>query len=57
MKLINPIYVSAFAALVLSSCSPALAPMVGTNPANIDKTPLKTTPVNEDDLKRWRHLD
>lgn len=57
MKLINPIYVSAFAALVLSSCSPALAPMVGTNPANIDKTPLKTTPVKEEDLKRWSHLD
>jgi subtilisin family serine protease len=57
MKFTNPIYVSAFAALILSGCSPALAPMVGTNPANIDKTYLKTTPVKEEDLKRWSHLD
>lgn len=57
MKLIKPIYVSAFAALILSSCSPALAPMVSTNASNIDKLPLKTSPVKEDDLKRWSHLD
>lgn len=57
MKLIKPIYVSAFAALILSSCSPALAPMVSTNATNIDKLPLKTSPVKEDDLKRWSHLD
>ncbi len=57
MKINNPIYLSAFAALILSSCSPALAPMVGTNPANIDKTPLKTTPISEIDLLRWSHLD
>lgn len=57
MKLINPIYVSAFAALILSSCSPKLAPMVSTNTTNIDKLPLKTSVVKEDDLKRWSHLD
>lgn len=57
MKLIKPIYISAFAALILSSCSPALAPMVSTNATNIDKLPLKTSPVKEDDLKRWSHLD
>lgn len=57
MKLIKPIFVSAFAALILSSCNSALAPMVTTNPANIDKTPLKTTPLKEEDLKRWSHLD
>ncbi len=57
MKLIKPFFISAVVALSLTSCSPSLAPMVGTNPANIDKTPLKTTPVKEDDLKRWSHLD
>ncbi|KGD68723.1 S8 family peptidase [Flavobacterium aquatile] len=57
MKLIKPIYVSAFAALILSSCSPKLAPMVSTNATNIDKLPLKTSVVKEDDLKRWSHLD
>ncbi len=57
MKLIKPFFISAVVALALTSCSPSLAPMVGTNPANIDKTPLKTTPVKEDDLKRWSHLD
>ncbi|GAA4067942.1 S8 family peptidase [Flavobacterium cheonanense] len=57
MKLIKPFFISAIVALALTSCSPSLAPMVGTNPANIDKTPLKTTPVKEDDLKRWSHLD
>ena len=57
MKLIKPIYVSAFAALILSSCSPKLAPMVSTNTTNIDKLPLKTSVVKEDDLKRWSHLD
>ena len=44
-------------AIALASCSPKLAPMVGTNPANIDKTLLKTTPLKEEDLKRWSHLD
>ena len=57
MKLIKPIFVSAFATLILSSCSPTLAPMVSTNPANIDKFPIKTTPIKEEDLKRWSHLD
>jgi subtilisin family serine protease len=57
MKLIKPIFVSAFATLILSSCSPTLAPMVSTNPTNIDKFPIKTTPIKEEDLKRWSHLD
>jgi len=50
-------FISAVFAIALASCSPALAPMVGTNPTNIDKAPLKTTPLKEDDLKRWSHLD
>ncbi len=57
MKFIRPFFISATLALALSGCSPKLAPMVGTNPSNIDKTPLKTTPLKEEDLKRWSHLD
>lgn len=57
MKLIKPIFVSAIAALILSSCNSAVAPIMSTNPANIDKTILKTTPIKETDLKRWSHLD
>ena len=57
MRILKPIFISASLALVLSSCSPALAPMVSTNAANIDKTPIKTTPLKEEDLKRWSHLD
>lgn len=57
MKFIKPTLLTAFAALILSSCSPALAPMVSTNAANIDKTPLKTTPLKEEDLRRWSHFD
>jgi subtilisin family serine protease len=57
MKFLKPFFISATFAIALSSCSPKLAPIVGTNPANIDKTPLKTTPIKEDDLKRWSNLD
>jgi subtilisin family serine protease len=58
MKLVNPVFATALVALVLSSCgSQKITPMVGTNPANIDKTPIKTTPLKEEDLKRWSHLD
>ncbi|WP_395066663.1 S8 family peptidase [Flavobacterium sp.] len=57
MKSIKPLFISAVVALALSSCSPALAPIVATNPANIDKTPLKTTPLKDADLKRWSDLD
>jgi subtilisin family serine protease len=57
MKIIKPFFVSAIAAIVLSSCNSAMVPMIGTDPANIDKTPLKTTPIKEADLKRWSDLD
>jgi subtilisin family serine protease len=57
MRLLKPLFLSATLALALSSCSPKLAPMVNTNVANIDKLPLKTSPVKEEDLKRWSHLD
>lgn len=57
MKFTKPLFVSAMAAVALSACSPKLAPMVATNPSNIDKMPLKTSPLKEADLKRWSHLD
>jgi subtilisin family serine protease len=57
MKLLKPIFISAFSVIVLSSCGGGLAPMIGTNPDNIDKTILKTTPLREADLNRWSHLD
>ena len=57
MKFNKSFLVSALLALVLAGCSPTIAPMVGTNPANIDKFPIKTTPIKEADLKRWSHLD
>jgi subtilisin family serine protease len=57
MKSTKLFFISAIVALALTSCNPALAPIVATNPANIDKTPLKTTPLKESDLQRWSHLD
>ena len=57
MKFNTSFFISALFAIALAGCSPTIAPIVGTNPANIDKTPLKTTPLKEDDLKRWSHLD
>lgn len=57
MKFIKPFFVSTLLAVALVGCTPKLAPIVGTDPANIDKTPVKTTPLKEADLKRWSHLD
>lgn len=56
MKLFKAIFISGVVAFTLASCN-AQKGMVGTNPANIDKTPLKTTPLSEANLKRWSHLD
>jgi subtilisin family serine protease len=57
MKLLKPIFITAIAALMLSSCNSAVAPILSTNPANISQTVVKTTPISENDLKRWSHLD
>lgn len=54
MKL-KPIYLTAFALAVLTGCGSSK--MVATNPLNIDKIPLKITPLKETDLERWSHLD
>ncbi len=57
MKCIKPIvFISAFG-ILLTSCSPKVAPFITTDPANIDKTVVKTTPLKEEELKRWSHLD
>jgi len=55
MKLLKPIGLTAFAMLALAGCG--TSKMVATNPANIDKIPLKISPINENDLKRWSNLD
>ena len=57
MKFNKSLFVSAVLAVALAGCSPKIAPMVATNAANIDKFPIKTTPIKETDLNRWSHLD
>ncbi len=57
MKIIKPILVASVLTFLVSSCSPKVAPFLSTNPETIDKTLVKTTPVSEEDLKRWSHLD
>lgn len=54
MKL-KPIYLTAFALAVLTGCGSSK--MLSTNPANIDKIPLKISPIKDADLQRWSHLD
>lgn len=49
-------YVYVVLSLALVSCGPA-ASVVSTPVENIDKMPLKMTPLKENDLKRWSHLD
>ena len=54
MKL-KSIFLTAFALAVLSGCGSSK--MISTNPANIDKIPLKINPIKDGDLQRWSHLD
>ena len=57
MKLLfKPLYLSAAIALALTGCS-SVPKMVSVPTENIDKMPLKTTPLAEKDLQRWSHLD
>jgi hypothetical protein len=51
----RPLYLSLALAIALASCG--TQKMVSTPVENIDNLPLKTTPVAENDLKRWSHLD
>jgi cell wall-associated protease len=56
MKILKPFFYARFLAIVLVSCS-STAQVISTNPANIDKLPLKTTRLSEKQLQRWSHLD
>ncbi|WP_324067608.1 MAG: S8 family peptidase [Flavobacterium sp.] len=51
----RPLYLSLAFAFALASCG--TQKMVSTPVENINNLPLKTTPVAENDLKRWSHLD
>ncbi len=56
MIILKPLLYTGFIATTLISCG-SVAQVMSTNPANIDKTPLKTTPLTEKQLQRWSHLD
>lgn len=59
MSPIKPIYLSAFALLVLAGCSATKQASVKTQEVAIS-APLvivKKAPLSENDLKRWSHLD
>lgn len=56
MKILNTFLLTGIIASALVSCGGA-GKVMSTNPANIDLTPLKTTKLAENDLKRWSHLD
>ncbi len=54
-RIFRPLYISLAFAFALASCGPQK--MISTPVENIDNLPLKTTPIAENDLKRWSHLD
>ena len=54
-KNFRSIYLILALGYILTSCGPQK--MISTPIENIDKLPLKTTPVAENELKRWSHLD
>jgi subtilisin family serine protease len=56
MKLNKSLFVATLVAFAVTGCG-SVAPMLSTNPVNIDKRPLKTTPIKESDLQRWSQLD
>ena len=56
MRILRPLFISGIIAFTVASCGGAKG-IVGTNPVNIDKMPLKTTPISEASMKRWSHLD
>lgn len=53
---IKPYYLTAALAFALVGCGGA-SKILSTPIENIDKMPLKMTPISEKDLKRWSHLD
>ena len=54
-RIFRPLYLTLAFAFTLASCGPQK--MISTPVENIDNLPLKTTPIAENDLKRWSHLD
>ena len=56
MKLNKSFCVATITAFGVVGCG-SVGQMISTNPVNIDKRPMKTTPIKESDLKRWSHLD
>ena len=54
-RIFRTLYLSLVFAFALASCGSQK--MISTPVENIDNLPLKTTPVAENDLKRWSHLD
>ena len=56
MKIFKVTILSFFIASTVASCKTP-AGIISTDPANIDKTILKTTKISDKDLKRWSHLD
>lgn len=57
MNLIKSSLVAVTALAVLSSCGSSVAPIVATPIENIDTTPLKTAPLNDEQYKRWGAAD
>ena len=55
MRITKSICVAFSLLLIATSCG--TSKMISTNVANIDKTPLKISPIKDSDLKRWSHLD
>jgi len=58
MNFINkPVLFSAMAGILLSSCGGGVAPILSTPIENIDKTPLKESPLTDAEKNNWGHLD
>jgi len=57
MKILKPLFFAATTALFLTSCGSSVAPIVSTPIENIDKQPLKISPLDESQLKNWSAAD
>lgn len=55
MRTLKPIYISTLVALAFASCG--TPKMISTPIEKVDNQPLKITPLAENDLQRWSHLD
>jgi subtilisin family serine protease len=55
MRLLKPLFLSAFLAVLLTNCGSA--PIISTPIENIDTTPLKENELTDLEKKTWGHLD